>query len=122
MSLVLWLIGHPWPKEVAIHAAAAAAPQPLSPIAAPLPIGDAESDCDDGAKHGLAVYVPDVPHNSMRGRQSTHESFWPRASRTRALRGPKMGSKADWHKGVDPVGFRREPPTGEGGLSAGMAR
>lgn len=71
MSPVLWLIGHPWPKEVAIHAAAAAAPQPLkplSPISAPLPIGDAESDLRRGEAWPRSL--PDVPHNSMRWRQS----------------------------------------------------
>lgn len=52
-TLALWLIGRPWPKAAAIHAAA----PPCSPTAVPMPIGDAESDGDDGGgvQHGFAA-------------------------------------------------------------------
>lgn len=44
ISPVLWLIGHPWPKEAAIHAAA----PPSRAHCRTTAIGDGESDSDDG--------------------------------------------------------------------------
>lgn len=79
VSPVLWLIGHPWPKEAAIQAAA---PLPLA-YCRSTAIGDAEGDCDDwGSRTWRAVQSPDGRRTLCEG-GSYPRSFWPRRSRIR---------------------------------------
>lgn len=71
MSPVLWLIGHPWPKEAAIQAAA---PLPLA-YCRSTAIGDAEGDCDDwGSRTWRAVSLLMGAELYARA-AATHEAF-----------------------------------------------
>lgn len=70
ISPVLWLIGRPWPKEAAIHAAA---PR-LSTNAAPLPLAMPRVTVT------MALQPPDGPRTLCEGGGSYPRSFWPSAA------------------------------------------